>query len=104
MKGSLAIDLPREALTVMAGDDLLARYSFNTCVAEHWFCRNCGIHLFQRLRSDPGKYGVNSVCFEGLSRYDFEELPVHDGAKAHPKDTGRPKRVAGTMRYEPTPD
>jgi hypothetical protein len=55
MKAIVAIDVPIEALTVLAGDDLLANYSFNTGVAKHWFCRNCGIHVFQKLRSDPSK-------------------------------------------------
>ena len=100
MKGSLAIDVPIAALTVLEGSELLACYSFNTNVAQHWFCRSCGIHLFQWLRSDPGKYGVNAVCFDGFGRYDFDALCVHDGRDAHPKDTGLPTRIAGVMRYE----
>ena len=100
MKGSLAIDVPIAALTVLEGSELLACYSFNTNVAQHWFCRSCGIHLFQRLRSDPDKYGVNAVCFDGFGRYDFDALCVHDGRDAHPKDTGLPTRIAGVMRYE----
>lgn len=104
MKATVAIDVPLAALTVLAGEELLGCYSFNTGVAKHWFCRNCGIHVFQQLRSDPSKYGVNGACFEGLGRYDFSELPVHDSANAHPKDTGRPTRIAGTTRFEPLPE
>lgn len=100
LKGSLALDVPIAALTVLEGEELLACYSFNTGVAKHWFCRTCGIHLFQRLRSDPTKYGVNAVCFDGLGRYDFKELNVNDGRDAHPKDTGLPTRIAGFVRYE----
>ena len=100
-KGSLAIDVPPAALTVLAGHEVLGCYGFNTGVARHWFCRNCGIHVFQQLRSDPEKYGVNTVCFEGLGRYDFSELGVHDGGNAHPKDTGEPPRLAGHIRFEP---
>ena len=99
MKGSLAIDVPVAALTVLEGGELLACYSFNTGVAKHWFCKNCGIHVFQQLRSDPRKYGVNAVCFKGLGRYDFTALAVHDGANAHPKDTGQPARLAGKISY-----
>lgn len=103
MKGSLAIDVPRAALSVLAGEEALSCYSFNTGVAKHWSCRDCGVHIFQQLRSNPEKYGVNAVCLEGLGRYDFAELNVHDGANAHPKDTGRPTQIAGTMRYRPSP-
>lgn len=100
MKAMVAVDVPLEALTVLAGEELLSCYRFNTAVAKHWFCRNCGIHVFQRLRSDPTKYGVNGACFDRLGRYDFAALPVHDSANAHPKDTGQPTRIAGTMRYD----
>lgn len=104
MKGSVAIDVPIAALTVLEGEGLLSRYSFGTGVARHWFCRQCGIHVFQQLRSDPEKYGVNGVCFPGLGQFDFAAMPVHDGANAHPKDTGAPTRIAGTMRYEAAGD
>ena len=104
MKGSVAIDLPIAALTVLSGEDLLACYTFNTGVAKHWFCKRCGIHVFQQLRSDPGKYGVNGVCFPGLGRFDFPEMSVHDGRMAHPKDTGLPNRSAGRILFAPAAD
>ncbi len=104
MKGSVAFDVPLAALIVTSGREFLSLYQFNSGVAEHYFCSNCGIHLFQRLRSNPSKYGVNVACVEGLGRYDFSELPVHDGAGAHPKDTGKPIRLAGTMHYDPVPE
>lgn len=104
MKGSIAFDVPLAALTVTTGQELLSRYQFNTGVAEHYFCSNCGIHLFQRLRSDPSKYGVNGACLQGVGRYDFVDLPVHDGSRSHPNDTGKPTRIAGIMRYEPADD
>lgn len=101
MKGSVAFDVPSAAITVTGGEELLSCYRFGTGAAEHYFCRVCGIHVFQRLRSDPSKHGVNGACVPGFGRYDFNELPVHDGGGAHPKDTGRPTRVAGVMRYQP---
>ncbi len=94
-------DVPLSALTIVEGEDNLALYTFNTGAAKHSFCKSCGIHLFHRLRSDPEKYGVNGVCFEGLGAFDFAAMPVHDGGDAHPKDTGRPTQIAGTLRYEP---
>ena len=101
MKAMVAIDVPMDALVVTGGEDFLSLYKFNTGVAEHYFCSNCGIHMFQRLRSDPSRYGVNGACFDGLGRFDFDEMPVHDGGSAHPKDTGQPTRVAGSARYDP---
>ena len=100
MKAPVAIDVPMAALRVLAGEDALGCYSFNTHVAKHWFCRNCGIHVFQQLRSDPTHYGVNGACFAGLGRYDFAQLPVHDSVRAHPRDTGQPRRIAGLVCYK----
>ena len=101
MKGNVMYDVPLEALRIVTGADNLALYVFNTGAAKHRFCKICGIHVFHQLRSDQTKYGVNGVCFEGMGPFDFGEMPVHDGGGAHPKDTGRPMRIAGTIRYEP---
>ena len=104
LKGSISIDVPLDALSVTSGNGVLSRYTFNTGVAQHWFCSNCGIHLFHQLRSDPGKYAINGASIAGLGPYDFAAMPVHDGAYAHPKETGQPARVAGRIRYEPADD
>ena len=103
MKGSVMFDVPLAALEIVAGEEALTLYTFNTGAAKHRFCGICGIHLFHQLRSEPDKYGVNGACFPGRGRYDFPEMPVHDGGNAHPVDTGEPTRFAGTLRYEPEP-
>ena len=100
LKGSVSIDVPCDALTVTGGQEVLSLYTFNTAVAQHWFCSRCGIHVYHQLRSDPGKYAVNGACIPGCGPFDFAEMPVHDGAGAHPRDTGKPTRVAGIVRYE----
>ena len=100
MKGSVMFDVPLAALRVVAGEERLRLYTFNTLAAKHYFCGLCGIHVFHQLRSDPNKFGVNGACFAGRGRYDFASMPVHDGGGSHPKDTGKPMRVAGHLRYE----
>lgn len=100
MKGTVLVDVPVPAVTVTQGEDDLELYQFNTMVAKHHFCRKCGIHPFHQLRSEPENYGVNAVCLDGYSRYDFTELPVHDGQN-HPRDNDGVRRWAGVMRYDP---
>lgn len=100
LKGSVSIDVPHDALAITAGEDALSLYTFNTHLAQHWFCGTCGIHVYHQLRSDPAKVAINGACVAGLGPYDFSQMPVHDGRDAHPKDTGRPTRIAGMMRYE----
>lgn len=56
-----------------AGADDLSSYRFETRVAEHKFCRHCGIHPFYTPRSDPDKVDVNVRCLDGvdLSKLEF---------------------------------
>ena len=88
-------------LRILAGEDRLALYRFNTGVAEHRFCSTCGIYTHHRRRSNPDEYGVNVACLEGLSPFDFETVPVTDGAR-HPSDSGLGDAALdlGTLRFE----
>ncbi len=55
------------------GAELLASYRFNTGVAEHRFCRRCGIHPFYTPRSHPDQVDVNVRCLDGdlLARFSI---------------------------------
>ena len=59
---------------LLTGVDALVSYRFNTGVAEHKFCGQCGIHPFYTPRSDPHKVDVNVRCLDGvdLSKLDFD--------------------------------
>jgi len=65
-KGFLHVIVPRDAFELLAGEDAIATYRFNTGVAQHHFCRHCGIHSFYIPRSDPDKIDVNARCLEGI--------------------------------------
>ncbi len=103
MKGNVMIDVPLDALTITRGQDELTLYTFGTHQAKHHFCRHCGIHPFHQLRSNPQEYGINAVCIDGMSPYDFAELPVYDGAH-HPGDNGGAVRWAGKLVFVPESD
>ena len=104
MKGVAMIYVPLGALKVTQGADTLACYRFNTMVAKHHFCPNCGIHLFHQARSDPDKYAVNAATLDGVRVYeDLADMPVFDGQR-HSKDNGGIRLQAGRLRFEPTPD
>jgi hypothetical protein len=51
---------------LLSGAEHLSSYRFNTGVAEHKFCRVCGIHPFYTPRSDPDKVDVNVRCLTGV--------------------------------------
>ena len=100
MKGAVMAFAKVGSIAVTEGEELLSTYEFHTKVAKHHFCSKCGIHLFHQRRFDPGLYAVNVAVLEGVSPYDFDEVPVLDGEN-HPKDLGGGElQVAAVMRLE----
>ncbi len=63
-KGFINIITEPEHFELMEGEEHLATYQFNTMVAEHRFCKSCGIHPFSRPRSHPHAYDVNARCLD----------------------------------------
>lgn len=77
-KGFLHLIVPREQFTLLQGADVLTTYKFNTGVAQHKFCRVCGIHSFYHPRSHPDCIDVNIRCLDGDAVSDFE-IVAFDG-------------------------
>ena len=84
----------------LQGEDTLTSYRFHTGSAQHFFCSRCGIYTHHQRRSNQNLYAVNVACLDGVSPFDFPEVPVMDGVN-HTNDTGRPTRRAGTLRFIP---
>jgi hypothetical protein len=102
MKGAVMAFAELSGLRITAGEDALATYQFNTGAARHYFCSRCGIHTHHQRRFDPSQFAINVACLDGVSPFDFAEVPVVDGAN-HPLDHGGgPLRVIGTLRFERT--
>jgi hypothetical protein len=100
MRGAVAVSAPISGLTILSGEEALTHYRFNTGTAEHFFCSRCGIYTHHQRRSDPSVYGVNVACLDGVSPFDFHEVPVNDGIH-HSSDNGGNLRLAGILRYFP---
>lgn len=102
MNGSVTLTAKDRDLTVVKGFDVLRVYTFGSHSTQHFFCARCGVHTHHQLRRDPKKVAVNVACLEGLSPFDFEVVPVADGA-AWPEDgvLTREETVAGTIAYDP---
>ncbi|HEY6632674.1 MAG TPA: GFA family protein, partial [Rhizobiaceae bacterium] len=99
MRGAVVVSASTDDLEVVSGAGALALYKFNTGVAEHHFCSRCGIYTHHRRRSNPDEYGVNVAILEGVSPFDFAEVPVTDGIN-HPSDGGS-DGIVGTLRFVP---
>ena len=100
MRGAVAVSAEIGGIKFSKGEDALTSYRFNTGSAQHFFCSHCGIYTHHQRRSDKNQYGVNVACLEGVSPFDFLEVPVLDGVN-HPNDTGGPTHRAGTLRFIP---
>jgi len=79
-KGALMSPIfARENLTILAGEDSLTLYQFNTRAAKHYFCKHCGIYPFHQTRRDVTRWRVNLGCLEGVDAYALE-ASLADGA------------------------
>jgi hypothetical protein len=65
-KGFLHLIVARDQFELISGNDDLTTYRFNTGVAQHTFCKHCGMHPFYVPRSDPDKIDVNVRCLDGI--------------------------------------
>ena len=64
MSGFLHLIVPASRFRLLQGEAELSSYRFNTGVAEHRFCRICGIKPFYVPRSNPDGIDVNLRCLE----------------------------------------
>ena len=70
-----------DELTITSGEKKLTSYKWNTKIAEHFFCKICGINTHHKRRSDPNQYGYNIGCIEGFEMSWIEDAPFVDNTK-----------------------
>lgn len=102
MRGAVVVSAEMGSIRFLHGETALTSYRFNTRTAQHFFCSSCGIYTHHQRRSNPNLYGVNVACLDGVSPFDFAEVPVVDGVN-HPSDSGQATQRAGTLRFDPSP-
>jgi hypothetical protein len=71
--GFLHLIVPARRFRLVRGQESLATYSFNTGVAQHLFCKVCGVRPFYVPRSNPDGFSVNVRC---LSRATVRSVVV----------------------------
>jgi hypothetical protein len=78
-KGAVMAAVPIANLNVIKGHDNLTLYQWNTKVAEHYFCKTCGIYTHHKRRSNPNQYGINIACIEGVNPFSYDDIPIGNG-------------------------
>jgi len=72
--------VPADSFTLLAGEERLRPYRFNTDKIEHLFCENCGIESFARGEYEGAKLVVVNVnCLEGAPDIDRSTIKHWDG-------------------------
>jgi hypothetical protein len=62
--GHLHLILPRSQFRLLQGEENLSTYTFNSHIAQHRFCKTCGIKPFYIPRSNPDGVDVNLRCLD----------------------------------------
>jgi hypothetical protein len=78
MTGFLHLIIPASRFRLVRGAEQLTSYRFNTGVAEHLFCKLCGVKSFYVPRSNPDGYSLNLNCMD-RTQFRFVEVRPFDG-------------------------
>jgi hypothetical protein len=86
-KGAVMGAVALSGIRIVKGAEVLRSYRFNTNVACHYFCSQCGIYTHHVRRSDSSQCGYNVGCLEGVDPAKLGTVAVSNGA-SHPLDEG----------------
>lgn len=87
--GFLHLIVPKNKFTLLTGKNNITTYTFNTGVAQHYFCTTCGIKPFYIPRSNPDGFDVNVRCLDdqpdtiNISKFDGKHWEDHAHTLAH---------------------
>ena len=88
--GFIHIIVPESRFRLLQGRPELTEYAFNTGVAKHLFCSECGVKSFYRPRSNPDGWSVNARCLDSLEgvelaieAFDGQNWEAHAASLAH---------------------
>ena len=85
-RAAYMVSVPKGGVRVIRGEENLGKYQYHTKVAEHFFCKTCGIYTFHKKRSNPDEFGVNLGCIVGEDPNEMSYEIIYLDGKNHPKD------------------
>jgi hypothetical protein len=72
--------LTADNFRLIAGEESLSLYQWNTKAAKHYFCKICGIYTHHQRRIDANQFGFNVGCLECVDPLSFDNVEIVDGA------------------------
>ncbi|MFK7913414.1 MAG: GFA family protein [Pseudomonadales bacterium] len=73
--GYLHLIVPKAQFELHTPWEALSLYTFNSGIAQHWFCKTCGIKSFYLPRSHPEGYSINARCLTNVELEDLDIVP-----------------------------
>jgi hypothetical protein len=89
LTGFIHLIVPRSKLHPHHPPEALSTYTFNTHVAQHTFCKVCGIKPYYVPRSNPDGFSVNVRCLTPqpskvtIVPFDGQNWEEHGASLAH---------------------
>ncbi len=90
MTGFVHIIGPKSRFRRSTDEAALTTYTFNTGVAQHLFCKTCGVKSFYQPRSNPDGWSVNARCLDStegvelnIEAFDGRNWEANAAALAH---------------------
>ncbi|HAV1399751.1 TPA: GFA family protein [Vibrio parahaemolyticus] len=87
--GYLHLIVPKSKFKLLSGEEHLSTYTFNTKVAQHYFCKHCGIKPYYVPRSNPDGVDININCIDTpipklkISDFDGQDWESYAHKLAH---------------------
>jgi hypothetical protein len=75
MSGFLHLFVSRNNFRLLQGDEAITTYTFNSGVAQHYFCMHCGVKSYYLPRSHPNGLSINVNCLDPASIESIDETP-----------------------------
>jgi len=79
MKQNHHFIVPKQKFTLIKGQDKLTLYTFNTKVAQHYFCKICGVQSFYYPRSNPDGVAITYNCITNKESCTSLKIEGFDG-------------------------
>ncbi len=70
--GFVHLIVPQQNFSLLQGEASLSCYQFNTKVAKHLFCSQCGVKSYYIPRSNPDGVSINVNCLDSLEGTEFK--------------------------------
>ena len=92
--GFLHLIVPNSQFKLLCGEDDLSCYQFNAKIAQHYFCKHCGIKPFYIPRSNPDGVDVNVRCLDQappnlvITPFDGQNWETNAASLSHKSQEG----------------